>query len=112
MLIFPSLSPPDAATYTILVTNQFGKVTSSPATVTALPLPEIITDDGELGLTNGQFEFNVQGQPGTPIVIEWTRNFINWKPVQTNILGNGPLHFISPPTTNYTRLFYHVRVVD
>jgi len=72
---------------------------------TAQP-PLILTDDGQFGITDGSFGFNVQGQAGQVMVIEVSTNLLDWLPLQTNTLGSGPFYFSDPDTTNFTQRFY------
>jgi len=68
--------------------------------------PLILTDDGQFGITNGCFGFNVQGQVGQVMVIEVSTNLLDWLPLQTNVLGGKPVYFSDPGTTNFTQRFY------
>jgi len=68
--------------------------------------PVIVTDDGQLGITNGHFGFNVQGQAGQVVVIEVSTNLADWLPLQTNILSGAPWYFSDPDTANFTQRFY------
>jgi len=80
---------------------------SDPFNVEAVSQPPLIlTNDGQLGITNGCFGFNVQGQAGQVIVIEVSTNLLDWLPLQTNTLGSGPFYFSDPNTTNFTQRFY------
>jgi uncharacterized delta-60 repeat protein len=52
--------------------------------------PMILTDDGNFGLRSNQFGFNVQAATGLAVVIEASTNFLNWVPIQTNLVtGSG-----------------------
>ncbi len=111
-LAFSALSAADAATYQVALSNQFGRITSSSATVTVLPPPEIATNDNRLGFTNGQFGFNIHGLAGQPVVVEWTRNFMTWVPARTNFLDGGSYYFSEFPPTNRTLRFYRLRAIQ
>jgi len=68
--------------------------------------PVIVTDDGQFGISDGSFGFNVQGQAGQVVVIEVSTNLLDWLPLQTNTLGAAPFYFSDPDTTNFTQRFY------
>jgi len=70
---------------------------SNPFAVQAAPRPPLIlTGDGQLGITNGHFGFNVQGQAGQVVVFEVSTNLLDWLPLQTNTLGSGLFYFSDP----------------
>jgi uncharacterized delta-60 repeat protein len=75
-----------------------------------LPPPSIPTAGNGLGFQAGAFGFNVAGIGGQTAVIQASTNLVNWIPLATNILGNGPLHFSDPASTNFTKRFYRVLV--
>jgi len=79
---------------------------SNPFDVLAPQAPVIVTDDGQLGITNGHFGFNVQGQAGQVVVIEVSTNLVDWMPLQTNILSGAPWYFSDPDITLFTKRFY------
>lgn len=53
----------------------------------------------------GDFSFDVGGTPGLTAVLESSTDFLNWTPIQTNMLGNVPLRFSdsSPSSTGFYR---------
>jgi len=79
---------------------------SNPFDVLAPEPPVIVTEDGQLGITNGCFGFHVQGQAGQVVVIEVTTNLVDWLPLQTNTLGSSSFYFSDPDPTNFTQRFY------
>lgn len=68
--------------------------------------PVIVTGDGQMGITNGFFGFNVEGRPGQVVVVEVSTNLVDWLPLQTNTLGSVPSYFSDPDPTNFTQRFY------
>ena len=72
--------------------------------VTAL----ILTDDGHFGFSDGSFGFNVQGQAGQVVVLEVSTDLLDWLPIQTNTLGNGPFYFSDPDRPLYQSWFYRL----
>jgi uncharacterized delta-60 repeat protein len=101
----------DAGDYSVIISNQFGGVTSSVANVTVL-LPPLILIDGNFGFTNGQFGFNIAGPAGQTFVVEWTGTFVNWVPLQTNVFGPRPYYFSEPRSTKHSLRFYRARMLQ
>jgi hypothetical protein len=78
--------------------------------ITAVPTPLVITPHAAIGFTNGAFGFDVIGPSGSNVVIQASADLQTWIPLQTNLLGSGPLYFSDPqPTTNVQR-FYRVQL--
>lgn len=73
--------------------------------------PEILTADGGFGVQSNAFGFNVSGISNQVVVIEAGSNLTisQWMPLQTNTLGNDPLHFSDPDWSNYPGRFYRAR---
>jgi hypothetical protein len=52
------------------------------------------------------FGFNVTGPSGSNVVIQASTDLQTWIPLQTNLLGSGPLYFSdTQSTTNVHRFF-------
>jgi uncharacterized repeat protein (TIGR03803 family) len=62
-------------------------------------------------LVAGAFAFSVSGISNQTVVIEANTNLANssWVPLQTNMLGDAPFHFIDPTTAAYPTRFYRAR---
>jgi len=73
------------------------------------PVPTIQTADGGLGLSGGQFGFNLSGSAGLVVIIEASTDLKNWVPIQTNALVNGQVHFTDPHSALFPKRFYRVR---
>jgi hypothetical protein len=75
--------------------------------ITAIPTPLVIlTSDGAFGFTNGVFGFNVSGPAGSNVVIQASTDLQSWIPLQTNLLGSGPLYFSDLQSTTNVQRFY------
>lgn len=74
------------------------------------PLPSIATGDGNFGVRNQQFGFNVSGTNAT-LVVEACTNITSgaWFPVQTLTLTNGSAYFNELLPANSPSRFYRVR---
>ncbi len=61
--------------------------------------------------TNGVFGFNVSGPPGSSVVIDYSTDLETWIPLQTNLLGNGPLYFFDAQSPANPKRFYRARLL-
>ena len=66
----------------------------------------IITTNAALGFRNGKFGFDMSGPPGANVVIQASTDLQTWIPLQTNLLGSGPLYFSDPQSTTNAQRFY------
>ncbi len=77
---------------------------------TALWNPIIEAGDGNFGVINGQFGFDIKGDPGIPIMVEACTNLADpvWTPVQSMTVTNGLVYFIDPNWSNYPTRYYGI----
>ena len=74
-LTFTGLKTTDSANYDVVVSNSFGSVTSSVATVYAVNLPTISKQPKKLSLKIGQTAtFSVAAKGTTPLYYQWKKN--------------------------------------
>jgi len=52
------------------------------------------------------FGINVTGPSGSNVVIQASTELQTWIPLQTNLLGSGPLYFSDPQSTTNVHRFY------
>jgi hypothetical protein len=79
--------------------------------ITAVPTPLLITTTGAaFGFTNGVFGFNVIGPSGSNVVIQASTDLQTWIPLQTNLLGSGPLYFSDAQSTTNVQRFYRAQL--
>jgi len=62
------------------------------------------------GFTNGVLGFNVIGPSGSNVVIQASSDLHTWVPLQTNLLGSGPLHFSDTQSPTNRRRFYRAQL--
>jgi hypothetical protein len=74
------------------------------------PPPLAITTGAAFGFTNGVFGFNVSGPSGANVVIQASMDLQTWIPLQTNLLGSGPLYFSDPQSTTNIQRFYRAQL--
>jgi hypothetical protein len=79
--------------------------------ITAVSAPYAITTAAAFGFTNGVFGFNVSGPSGFNIVIQTSSDLKTWVPLQTNLLGSGPLYFSDPQSVTNTQRFYRAQLL-
>ncbi len=72
--------------------------------------PIIEVGDGNFGVVNGQFGFDIKGTPGIPIAVEACTNLANpvWTPVQTMTVTDGLVYFTDPNWSNYPTRYYGI----
>jgi hypothetical protein len=91
--------------------SQFGDSAFNFSSVpTALWNPVIQTGDGALGISNGQFGFNITGTANIPIVVEACTNLANpvWTPLTNMSLTNGSVYFSDPNWSNFPVRYYGI----
>ena len=71
---------------------------------------DISTTDSAFGFTNGVFGFDVTGPSGFNVVIQASTDLHTWIPLQTNLLGSGPLYFSDPQSTTNVQRFYRAQL--
>jgi DNA-binding beta-propeller fold protein YncE len=78
--------------------------------IIAVPTPLAITTRAAFGFTNGAFGFNVTGPSGSNVVIQASTDLQTWIPLQTNLLGSGPLYFSDVQSTTNVQRFYRAQL--
>jgi len=96
--------PNNAGTYTVVITNACGSVTSNPAILNVLPLdiaaPKI--------LASRQFQFSFDTATGVDYAVQYSTNLTQWFPFVT-LGGIGePLTVIDPNTASSQQRFYRI----
>jgi len=98
-----------AGTYTVIVTNVAGAVTSAPALLTVNPwLP--IHFQSITPMPDGRMQLTVTGSPGATLWIDRTNDLPpNWSELTNLPNQNGALEFIDHSATNQSRGYYRAR---
>jgi hypothetical protein len=92
-----------AGTYTVIVTNVAGAVTSAPAVLTVYGELRL---DYQLFSTNTSIALRISVPDAQPYSLEASSNLLSWSPVFTNQSGAAGNDFIEPRLTNSTRRFF------
>ena len=104
-LTISNVSMADAASYSVIVTNDLRSQTSSSATLTVVA-PTAPHFDSWTLLPDKNFQMFLSGTVGLTYRIEGSTNLEDWV-VLTNIFdAAGPLQFIDLEATNFDRRFY------
>ena len=78
--------------------------------VSAETRPVILSNDSSFGFHTNQFGFTVRALPGQAVVIEATTNFVNWVPLQTNLVTDLAQFVFQDSTSGmYPRRYYRAR---
>jgi hypothetical protein len=108
-LIVPNASA--NATYSVIVSNAAGSVTSSPAQL-AVTIPPPATVAGTTELANGSFRFTITGTQGQGYRVWATTNLLlspvtsTWTLVTNSTFGTTPVIFSDPGAGTIPQRFY------
>ena len=76
----------------------------------AASAPDSTLEVAAFGFTNGVFGFDVIGPSGSNVVIQASTDLQTWIPLQTNLLGNGPLYFSDAQSITNVQRFYRAQL--
>ncbi|MGZ4971759.1 MAG: immunoglobulin domain-containing protein [Limisphaerales bacterium] len=107
-LTLPNVTIGQSGSYSVIVSNQYGTATSTPAALTVLAPPQMIVQPA----SNGAVELTATVAPSEAYVVQTTTDLtapINWVNITTNLATtNGVIDFVdsNPAPTN---LFYRLQ---
>jgi hypothetical protein len=101
----------DATNYFVVVSNNWGSVTSQVAQLTVMPPLAIATANGTFGYQNKRFQFMLTGPQNGNAIIYASPDLKTWTPLQTNPLINGSLIFTDLLATNFPQRYYRATLV-
>jgi hypothetical protein len=101
-LLLTNVQFTDAGSYSVLITNSYGSVTSAPANliVYSNATPTLTIDSTS---TNGQFQFDILGVTGLNYSVQASSDLIDWVPLQTNV---SPFTFTDTNSTVFPQRFF------
>lgn len=107
-----NVSVNDPGYYLVVVTNNWGGVTSSVATLTVSNLSLNLPGGNNLaGFSSNQFWLTVAGPAGSNVMVSASTNLQTWVPLTTNPLSLGTLIVTDILATNYPQRFYRAQVL-
>jgi DNA-binding beta-propeller fold protein YncE len=98
----------NAGSYSVVVTNTVGSITSSVATLTVIVPAQPYFDSLSL-LADGSLQLNMSGLANTNYVLEFTSDWVSWSNLCTLYGTNGGGSWVDPCATNSER-FYRLRL--
>ncbi len=101
-LILTNLQSAQSGTYTVVVTNLAGSMTSSNAVLNVVPL-EI---DGGFSSDTAPIQLTISGAPGPGYSIQVSDDLSNWTTLTLLTNVTGIVQFVDAPSTNIPRRFY------
>ncbi len=75
--VIAHLQATNAGSYQVVITNAYGSVTSSVATITVITPPSIVSGSARR-LVNGSFTFSISCPSGHSLVVQTSTNLLNW----------------------------------
>jgi len=105
-LTLTNVQTTNAGSYTVVVTNAAGSITSAVAVLTVTnPVVTLSLSGGGVTPPNG-FTFQVLVPTGLTYVILASTDFQVWTPIATNVATNGTVLFTDTAASNYPNRFY------
>jgi hypothetical protein len=108
-LNFSSVDWTNSGTYSVVVSNVYGSVTSAPAILTVVGnLPVSLTTVAAPVLGSSGFTFQFSVHPGFTYVIMASSDLLNWTPISTNVALANTVLFTDPAASNFPSRFYRI----
>ena len=96
--------PANSGSYVVVVTNLYGATTSSPASLSVLPLNILVPAK----IVAGQFQITFDTASGINYEVEYSTDLLNWSP-WLYVGGNGqPVTLTDPAASGNTPRFYRI----
>ena len=98
----------NAGSYDVVITNDYGAITSAVATLSVLGVPvSFVTAPGGIQYSNALIYLSLSGLTGQgSVLIEASTNLTQWAPIFTNPSGFGTIQYIDPTASNSPLRFY------
>jgi len=110
MLTLTNVQATQAGSYTVVVTNNAGSITSAVATLTVTIPVVTLSLPSAGGLTASGFTFQLSAPVGITYVVLASSDLQSWTPIATNVTTNGVVVFTDPAATNFGSQFYRAVV--
>jgi hypothetical protein len=101
-----------AGSYSVVVTNIAGSVSSQPATLTVTNTDVVLSVPAGTGLDTNGFTFQMSVPNGSTYVILASSDCQNWAPIATNVASSGTVTFTDPAALSFTNRYYQAVVTN
>jgi pectate lyase len=98
----------NAGTYSVIVTNSAGSVTSSVAVLTISSGTHAKPQLASVAFSNGNFSISVAGDSGVDYIVQASTNLVDWNSIFTNHAATPPFNWSDTGATNFNRRYYRV----
>ena len=107
-LTLTNVAVANQGSYSLVVSNQFGSVTSSNAALTVLrATPHFDSSPGSLQISANGLSMRLSGLSAHGLIIVYrSTNLVDWLPISTNPPVTGTLQILDPTVTNSLPRFY------
>jgi len=105
-LTLTNVQTTQAGSYTVVVTNNAGSITSAVAAMTVTNPVVSLSLSGGGGIPPNGFTFQVLVPTGLTYIILASTDLQVWTPIATNVATNGTILFTDTAATNYPNRFY------
>jgi hypothetical protein len=113
-LTWSFVAPADGTNYFVVITNNYGSVTSSTVLLTVFLPPQYLSVSNVVGTNGKQFSLCLSGTPNYPYILQSATNLtppISWKSIRTNYADtNGNWSFTVTNLSTATNLFFRAAV--
>ncbi len=107
-LTLTNLQTNQAGSFTVVVTNNWGSVTSAVATLAVTNPPIVLSVPSGGQLTTNGFTLQFTGSVGATYLIQASTDMQVWTTISTNVATNGAVVFTDSAIASYPNRFYRV----
>jgi hypothetical protein len=102
-LIIASTTPAHAGSYTVVVSNSLGSVTSNPAQLTVIAAAPLTL--GNPHYENGSFAFEASDVGAGAYILWGSTDFTTWTAISTNVPASGVVRLSDPAAADEKRFY-------
>jgi len=108
VLTLNNVSPGQAGSYSVTVSNTAGTVSASATLSVNQPGPSRLIAGARL--PDGRFQFSVNGTVGSRIVVEFSADMVQWQDLTTVVLTGSTFSLSDPDAGTQPKRFYRARL--
>jgi pectate lyase len=109
-LTLTNVQADNAGTYSVIVSNAAGFVTSTNASLAVSTTTPATPHLSTPGYTNGTFSLTVDGPAGHDYVVQTSSNLADWTSIYTNPMPTLPFIWNDSGASDFSRRFYRIQV--